>query len=133
MSVALFIVPEQKIEGFDHSVNGKFIGRERDSKIDNLCKSAGVKSLYEFCSQAPDELADLVEYFDGDVPDNLPTEEFFEATEGLVTVQGMLKTLESGDFLIDNTENVIEDLIEYEAVLVKLEEEGVRWHMQVDF
>ncbi len=46
MSVALFIVPERHIDGFDHFVNGKFIGRESDRSIDRFCKKIGVPSLY---------------------------------------------------------------------------------------
>jgi hypothetical protein len=79
MSVALFIVPETEIEGFDTFVNGKFIGQESDRTIDKFCKKVGVPSLYEFVSQDPDELADFIEGEGVGVSDNLPALEWFEA------------------------------------------------------
>ena len=133
MSVALFIVPERKVEGFDHFVNGKFIGRESDRAVDRLCKELGVTSLYEFCSQDPQELADFIEGEGGEIPDHLPALEWFEATSGLKTVRAMLQALEKGAPAFKDTQGVIGDLKEYEVVLSRLEAAGIRWHMQVDF
>lgn len=133
MGVALFIVPEKEVEGLDHFVNGKSIGHESDRAIDDFCRALGVTSLYKFCSQDPEELADFIESEGGEVPDHLPGLEWFEAADGLRTVRAMLNALESGASPFEDTGGVVEDLKEYEAVLARLETEGVRWHMQADF
>lgn len=133
MSVALFIVPEREIEGFDHFVNGKYISHESDAKLNKFCKKIGVPSLYKYCSQNPDELADLIEGEGVDVPDDLPPLEWFDASEGIRTIQAMLNELGKGNSPFKNTEGVIEDLKEYENVLQRLELEGIRWHMELDF
>jgi hypothetical protein len=131
MGVALFIVPERDVEGFDVFVNGKALGR--CERLDQLAELAGVRSLMEFFSQDPDELEAIAEA-EGEetLPDPLPAEQWFPAEDGLLSVRGMLACLEANPKVIPDGPAIIEDLKEFESVLGNLVSEGIRWHLAVD-
>jgi hypothetical protein len=133
MSSAIYIVTKKQIKGFDAFVNGKAIGKVDGEALERLCQSAGVESLLGFISQDPDELA---EFFDEDGvggADEFPAEEWFTAERGLAAVQGLLAHLRATPGAVNGQDAVLDDLAEYERVLLKLAEKKVEWHFAIDF
>jgi hypothetical protein len=58
MSVALYIVLERQILGFDHQVNGNALGRA-GKLLDVLAERAGTKPLLQFFSASPQEMSEF--------------------------------------------------------------------------
>lgn len=136
MSVAYFIVPERAVPELDCFVNGKALARVSDGAIERVCREAGVRSLMEFFSQDPEETAAFCE--DSGIaapPGGFPPEQWFTATEGLLTVRALLARV--GELAATAPEwaadGVADDLRQYEEVLAALDRAGVRWHLAVDF
>lgn len=120
MSAALYIVAETPPEGFDPFVNGKALSKH-NAKLEKAAKKLGVLDLMDFFSQNPEEAAEL---FDGDLAD-LPPEKWFDAKEGLATIRALL-----GDFISNGLDA---DIVSEHAVLSKLAELNIRWHLAVDY
>jgi hypothetical protein len=133
MSVALYIVTQQAIDGVDTSVNGKAIGRASDKSLDRVCKSIGQPSLYDFVSQDSDELRELIEDAGVDAPDTLPEEQWFHPDEGKKLVTALLKYFEENPKSMKNVTGLVEDLQEYQRVFDELALHGAKWHFEVDF
>jgi hypothetical protein len=127
MGSALYIVAEKDLSDFDMVVDGKALARaEKD--LSAVCARIGVKSLMNFFSQNPDDLADML---GEDVPD-LPPEKWFEAQDGLVTIRALLSRLDAGTESINSAPAVANDLRACERVLAHLEEKKTRWHFAID-
>ena len=132
MSVAYYIVPESEIDAFDHFVNGKALGHASEAKLTKLCRSLGIKPLFEFLSQDLDELAMMFEDVDlEDVPE--VKQEWFLPAEGLKTVATLANHLRLNPDEMKSSSDIVEDLEEYEFVLERLSKENVRWHLALDF
>lgn len=95
MGVAIYIVTKNEIKGFDPFVNGKALGRVDSDVLERLCKAAGVKSLFEFISQDPDELADFLEEsgIEAEGDGGLPAKVWFVPEDGLQVVRGLASHL----------------------------------------
>jgi hypothetical protein len=133
MSVALYIVLERQIPGFDHQVNGNALGRA-GKLLDVLAKTAGTKPLMQFFSASPVEVSEFAASHGRATEENatvFPPERWFPAEEGLVTVRALKETARTEK--IDNLEKIIADLDEFERVLIGAKEHGVGWHLAVDF
>ncbi len=145
MGVALFIVPEREVEGLDTFVDGKALAHLKD--LDSLASEAGVRPLMEFFSAGPDDLLGILgeEGDDGELhlPAGIESPEvaWFDAGDGLVTVRGLLRHLANHpekDVLPGLTREgvradwLVEDLRQFEQVLLGLDRAGVRWHLSVD-
>lgn len=133
MSSAIYIVTKKQIKGFDAFVNGKAIGTVDGEALERLCKAAGVESLLGFISQDPDELADFLDEEGVDGADALPAEEWFTAERGLAAIQGLQAHLRANPGTLPGQAAVLDDLAEYEGVLLKLAEKKVDWHFAIDF
>lgn len=132
MSLALFIVLERKLDSFDEFVNGKAIGHENMNTVDSFCKKLEVKSLNDFLSIDEGSFVGLLDQ--EELPDNIPAPQWFNAAEGLETIQAMLIALEQKPEAspFNNTQGVIEDLQEYANVLKHIEADRIGWHFQFD-
>jgi hypothetical protein len=133
MGSAIYIVTKKEIKGFDAFVNGKAIGKVDGDALERLCEAAGVESLLGFISQDPDELA---EFFDEDGvegADEFPAEEWFKAERGLAAIQGLQAHLRANPSALRDQAAVLDDLAEYERVLLKLAERKIEWHFAIDF
>jgi hypothetical protein len=62
----------------------------------------------------------------------VPAEEWFEATEGLQTVQRLMGFLRSNQDRIAEPTEVVGDLEEIEAILETAMQAGVRFHLSLD-
>ncbi len=133
MSVAYYIVPERKINGFDHFVNGKALAHADEETLEKLCTELKVKPITEFISQDPEELADFFEAEGIDLPDELPTTDWFEPSVGLMTVRALASYLQENPNTLKDSADIVEDLREYESVLTRLESENVRWYLALDY
>ncbi len=146
MGAALFIVAERTVEGLDTFVDGKAPARCRPAgakrrfgkasarHLEHLAREAGVRPLMEFFSMSPESFEALIA--DEGVeppPGELPPEQWFPAAEGLATVRGLLAYLTSHPEAADEVDRLIGDLRQFEDVLGRLDDEGARWHLAVDF
>lgn len=131
MSAALFIVLEKEIPGIDSSsVGGKFLSRHLDL-LDEHCRALHVRPLSEFISISQEEAAAFIEGEDEQMEDlSLPSEKWFDADEGLRTIQALLQHAKSGN-LVD--QQLMEDLSASQEVLSRAKVERVRFHFAVDF
>jgi hypothetical protein len=133
MSVAYYIVLQSEIDGFDPFVNGKAIAHANEKELDKLFKALNVTPLAAFLSQDPDELAEFIADQGVDAPEDLPSEQWFTAEQGLATVRALKHHLVSNPKALKNATAIGEDLAEYEAVLDRIKKEGVLWHLALDF
>jgi hypothetical protein len=133
MSVAFFIVTDRKVDGLDTFVNGKDIARVSDKELAKACIAAGVKSIYDYVSQDPDELRDFLESEGLEESGDLPPEEWFNAEDGLNWTIKLAEYLRTNPTVIKNSSNVLSDLAEYEVVFKGLQAHGIRWHFEVEF
>ncbi len=133
MGVAIYIVTDQDVEAVDTFVNGKALGHAAEAAVDSICAQAGLKSLYEYVSQNPEELQDLLDDLGGDMPDELPEEQWFKPGEGLQWAAQLATFLRANPNAINDSEAIIEDLDDYAEVFEKLQEYDVQWHFAVDF
>ena len=132
MSVALFIVAERDVPGFDVFVNGKALGHAKH--LDRLAEHAGVRPLMAFFSQDPVEAASFLEDEGIEPPEGgFPPVEWYSAKDGLRTVRGLLSYLAEHPNAVPGVPALVEDLRQFESVLSRLASEGVRWHLAVDF
>ena len=135
MGTAIYIVTKKKVKGLDAFVNGKAVGRLDDELLDKVCTDAGVASLMGFVSQDPDEISEFLdgEGIEADGGGEFPAEEWFTPEEGLTTVRGLSTYLTANPQALPDSASVLEDLKEYEELLVKLAEKKVKWHFAVDY
>jgi hypothetical protein len=128
MSVALYVALERDVPGIDASaVCGKFLSRAQ-KQLDAIARRQALTPLEDFVSMDPQEVADLF----GAIPEGL-TEQWFEPSEGLKTVRGLLNYLRQDPSGIRNAREVCADLEATERVLAAAREQGVRFHLAVDF
>jgi hypothetical protein len=145
MGVALFIVADRSVDEMDIFVNGKALahcrpagakdrgGRQADRHLETLARQAGVRPLMEFFSASPEDILALFSEQDEEPPEvELPPEQWFSPDEGLTTVRGLLAYLEIHPDAAAEVDRLIEDLREFEEVLVGLNAAGAKWHLAVD-
>ena len=135
MAASLYIVVEGDDPGFDIFVNGQALARNEDA-LERLAERLNVRPLLEFFSADENSMALLLEQGAGN-PDwarNLPEPQWFGATDGLLTACALI------DFLAGNTaalgsetKPILAELREYERVLRKTAQRGLRWHLAVSW
>jgi tRNA G46 methylase TrmB len=133
MSVALYIVLERRVPGLGNFVNGKALGHAGEL-LDVLAEKAGTKPLMEFFSASPETILEFASGHGVAVEESaahFPSEKWFPAEEGLVTIRGLRKAARTGK--IDNLEKILTDLDEFERVLKAAKEHGIGWHLAVDY
>jgi len=126
----LYIVAEGEIAGFEPHLetNGRSLS-EANEGLNRIAEQIGVRPLMEFFSMDPEEAGAFLEA-EGDEP---PEDEWFAPEEGLRTVRALAARLtEHPDALADAT-GLIEELQGFDAALSRLAQEGVRWHLAIDF
>ena len=129
MSSALYIILERKIPGAETLVNGKSLAKLNE-ELEAMAKSLGVMPLMNFFSISKEEVVSLAEEFSVSLSTNAE-EKWFEAEEGLRTVNALLANL-SGSKL-DDVVRLEADLREFASVLELAKANGVRWHLGVDY
>ncbi len=131
MGASLYIVVEGDDPGFDIFVNGHSVARNEES-LERLATTLRVKPLLDFFSADENSMALLLEQGAGN-PEwtrNLPQPQWYMAAEGLQTITALIHFLsESSAALGSETYPVLSELREYERVLSKTQERGLRWHL----
>jgi len=131
MAASLYIVIEGEDPGFDIFVNGHALARNEEG-LERLAATLQVSPLLEFFSADENSMALLLEQGTGN-PEwalNLPQPQWYEAAEGLQTVRELIKFLTATPIAIGSeTPSVLLELREYERVLQKTADRGLRWHL----
>ena len=135
MAASLYIVVEGEDPGFDIFVNGHALARNEDA-LERLAERLKVSPLLEFFSADENSMALLLEQGAGN-PEwarHLPEPQWFDPAAGLGTVGALLDFLrESPTALGSETASVMSELREYERVLRKTADRGMRWHIAVSW
>ena len=135
MAASLYIVVEGEDPGYDIFVNGQALARNEDA-LERLAERLHVTPLLEFFSADENSMALLLEQGAGEPgwARHLPQPQWFEALDGLHTVMTLIDFLvESSAALGSETQPVLAELREYERVLTKSAERGLRWHIAVSW
>jgi hypothetical protein len=135
MAASLYIVVEGEDPGYDIYVNGQALARNEDA-LEKVARHMRVVPLLEFFSADENSMALLSEQGAGD-PEwckHLPHPQWFRASEGLLTVQALVRFLEARPMALGSeTIGVLSELREYERVLKKTSLYGLRWHLAVSW
>lgn len=135
MAASMYIVVEGEDPGFDTFVNGRALARHEDA-VEKLAISLGVKPLIEFFSADESSMSLLIEEGAGDreLVKRLPPTQWYGGGEGLQTVAVLVEALRGEpQKLGTDGPQVLEELEEYQRVLRKTEERGLRWHLAVSW
>jgi hypothetical protein len=131
MAASLYIVVEGEDPGFDIFVNGRALARNEEA-LDRLAAKLHVNPLLSFFSADENSMALLLEQGAGDPEwaQNLPQPQWFLPADGLITVQKLIKFLSARPTAVGSeTMPILSELREYERVLQKTAERGLRWHL----
>jgi len=135
MAASLYIVVEGEDPGFDIFVNGQALARNEDA-LEKLAERLHVSPLLDFFSADENSLALLVEQ-GARTPEwgqPLPQPQWFQASEGLLTVRALLGFLKATPTALGSeTLPVLLELREYERVLTKTVQHGLHWHLAVSW
>jgi hypothetical protein len=135
MGASLYIVVEGEDPGFDIFVNGQALARNEDA-LERLAERLNVKPLLEFFSADENSMALLLEQGAGN-PDwaaNLPEPQWYSATDGLLTACTLIDFLGGHPAALgSDTLPVLSELREYERVLRRTAQRGLRWHIAVSW
>ncbi|MEQ8225289.1 MAG: hypothetical protein ABRQ37_23425 [Candidatus Eremiobacterota bacterium] len=134
MGVAYYIVLEKDlpVRG-DIYVDGKALAEEEE-KLKEITHSQGVKDLMSFFSASPEEVGDFFdEYSDIEIPEmEIPETEWFSPGEGLATVRAILDYMEMDRDSFIHRERLLDDLKNFEAILLKAQTYNIKWHLAID-
>jgi hypothetical protein len=131
----MYIVVEGSDPGYDIFVNGRALARHEDA-VERLALRLGVKPLIEFFSADENSMALLIEEGAGnpELLKRLPPPQWYAPQDGLATVTALVAELRDEPQQL-GTEGalVLAELEEYERVLRKTLERGLRWHLAVSW
>jgi hypothetical protein len=135
MAASLYIVVQGEDPGFDIFVNGHALARNEDA-LERLAERLHVAPLLEFFSADENSMALLVdqdeEPLDLHLP--LPQPQWYDPADGLVTVRALKEFLGLNPAALGaETQPILTDLSEYERVLRKTAQRGLRWHVAVSW
>jgi hypothetical protein len=135
MAASLYIVVEGDDPGFDIFVNGHALARNEDA-LERLAERLKVNPMLDFFSADENSMALLLEQGAGN-PEwarHLPEPQWFSPHSGLGTVTGLLEFLRGAPTALGSeTAAVVAELVEYDRVLRKTAERGLRWHLAVSW
>jgi hypothetical protein len=135
MSASLYIVVEGEDPGFDIFVNGHALARNEDA-LERLAERLSVHPLLEFFSADRNSMALLIDQGAGNPEwtSHLPQPQWFPPEDGLRTIRALLDFLAMAPAALgSDTEFVARELHEYETVLRKTSQRGLKWHLAVSW
>ena len=127
----MYIVVEGEDPGFDIYVNGRALARH-EAGVERVAKECGVPPLLEYFSADETAMSLMVE--DGSLKpglfENLMPTQWFRPEDGLRTVDALVEALAADPWQLGSEgEQVLGELLEYQNVLRKTAERGLRWHL----
>jgi hypothetical protein len=131
----MYIVVEGEDPGYNIYVNGRMLARY-EGAVEKLALELGVKPLLEFFSADENSMALLIEEGGGnpDLLDRLPPPQWYRPEDGLRTVEALAHALEQDPHQLGSEgREVLAELREYEMVLGRTAERGLRWHLAVSW
>lgn len=131
----MYIVVEGEDPGFDTFVNGRSLARHEDA-LEKLALSLGARPLIEYFSADENSMALLIEEGAGneDLLRRMPPPQWYSPGDGLRSVRALVAALaDEPQMLGTEGAQVLSELREYERVLEKTEERGMRWHLAVSW
>ncbi len=131
----MYIVVEGEDPGFDIFVNGRALARHEDS-VEKLAVSLGVKPLIEFFSADENSMSLLIEEGAGNAEliKRLPPPQWYFGSEGLSTIEALIDAIKDEPHKLGTDgPQVLEELEQYERVLRKTDQRGLRWHLAVSW
>jgi hypothetical protein len=135
MAASMYIVVEGEDPGYNIFVNGRMLARH-ESAVERLAERLGVRPLLEFFSADENSMALLIEEGAGnpDLLNRLPPPQWYPPEDGLRTVRALIGALTGNTELIPaDGEELLGELREYESVLLRTTERGLRWHLAVSW
>ena len=135
MAASLYIVVAGEDPGYDIFVNGQALARNEDG-LERLAERLHVTPLLEFFSADENSMALLLEQgvASPDWARHLPQPQWYDAPDGVRTVCALIEFLEANPAAIGSeTQPVVVELREYERVLRKTAQHGLRWHIAVSW
>lgn len=133
MAPSLYIVVEGEDPGYDIFVNGHALARNEEA-LEHLATGLEVTPLRAFFSADEPSMALILSHGESE-PETAPStqkSQWFDPAEGLQTVRTLLRFLDVVPAaLADETPAVFLELREYERVLRKTVERGLRWHVEL--
>jgi hypothetical protein len=135
MAASLYIVVEGEDPGYDIFVNGHAMARNEDA-LERLAERLNVNPLLEFFSADENSMALVMNQGAGirEQFHSLPRPQWFDPSEGLLTVRALIDFLATAPAAIGSeTLPVLIELREYERVLSKTSQRGLRWHLAVSW
>jgi hypothetical protein len=135
MAASMYIVVQGDDPGYNIFVNGRALARHEDA-VERLALRLAVKPLIEFFSADENSMALLIEEGAGnpELLKRLPPPQWYAPQDGLNTVSALVTALRQEPQQL-GTEGalVLAELEEYERVLLKTQERGLRWHLAVSW
>ncbi len=131
MAASLYIVVEGEDPGFDIFVNGRALARNEEA-LDRLAATLRVNPLLSFFSADENSMALLLEQGAGgpEWAQHLPQPQWFTAPDGLATIRKLIEFLGERPAAVGSeTFPILLELREYERVLQKAADRGLRWHL----
>lgn len=131
MAASLYIVVEGEDPGFDTFVNGHALARNEDA-LERLAGRLNVSPLLDFFSADENSMAQLLEQgaCNPEWARHLPQPQWFKATDGLIAVRALIEFIGATPAALGSeTRPVLFELREYERVLEKTAQRGLRWHL----
>jgi hypothetical protein len=135
MAASLYIVVEGEDPGYDIFVNGRALARNEDA-LERLAQRLRVRPLLEFFSADENSMALLLEQGAGNPEwaQHLPEPQWYGAEDGLKTVTALTRFLAANPAALGSeTRSALAELRDYERVLRKTAERGLRWHLAVSW
>lgn len=143
MSVAYYIILNNKEPGFDTFVNGKAVAHAVE-KLDKICDQAELPRLDSFHGQSCEELAEMLgDDFDEDMDEDgdeqeIPVErqysdeKWFDPEDGISWVDALVVAIGQHPKIISAPEGIFDDLKEYKNVLEQAKAINAKWHLAID-
>jgi hypothetical protein len=135
MAASLYIVVEGEDPGFDIFVNGHALARNEDA-LERLAERLHVAPLLEFFSADENSMALLLDQGDEalDLHQPLPQPQWYNPADGLLTVRALMDFFGLEPVALGSeTQPILAELREYERVLRKTAQRGLRWHVAVSW
>ena len=131
----MYIVVQGEDPGFDTFVNGRALARNEDG-LERLAIRLGVRPLIDFFSADENSMSLLIEEGAGnpDLLQKLPPPQWFGGDDGLASVRRILQALRDEPAQLgSDSENLRDELEEFEVVLQKTADRNLRWHLAVSW